>query len=77
MREALISVSSVSEMSQEPARSVIFVPFPRRVIKYFVASSKETGRFSLIWSSPAISDNFVYVSLLSLTVFVSVIFGTK
>ena len=70
MSEVLISASSVSDMSQEPARSVIFVVFSLRPIRYFMASSKDTGRFSRIWSSPAISDSLAYISLLILMVFV-------
>ena len=48
MSEVLISTSSLSVMSQVPARSVIFVFFSFRLIRYFMASSRDTGRFSRI-----------------------------
>ena len=51
-------------MFHEPARSVIFLPFSFSFIKYFIASSMDTGLFSLVWSSPAISLSLAYVSLL-------------
>jgi len=60
-------------MFHEPARSVIFFPFSFSFIKYFIASSMDTGLFILVCSSPAISLSLAYVSLLTFMALSSVI----
>src|SRR3990170_4539225 len=64
MSERALLPCSPTLLFQEPPRSVIFTPFFLSHIKCFMASSMDTGRFSLICSSPAISQSLAYVSLL-------------
>ena len=71
--DSLTSSVSVSFILHEPDRSEIFFPFLLWRIRYFIASSIDTGRFLLICNSPAIAHNSEYVSLLIFTALSSVV----